>query len=41
MQWDRAFPRILRWAPWTYDWLAGTRFKRRMLILAYRLEVGK
>ena len=39
MQWDRAFPRIMRWVPWAYDWLAGTRFARAMLILAYRLEV--
>jgi len=41
MQWDRAFPRFARWLPWTYDFLAGTRFKRAMLILAYRLEVAR
>jgi SAM-dependent methyltransferase len=40
MQWDRAFPRLARWLPWTYDFVAGTRFKRAMLILAYRLEVA-
>ena len=41
MQWDRAFPRPMRFLPWAYDWVAGTRFGRSMLILAYRLEVAR
>ena len=41
MQWDRVFPRFARWLPWTYDFIAGTRFMRAMLILAYRLEVAR
>jgi SAM-dependent methyltransferase len=38
MQWDTYFPRMLRWAPHTYDYLLGTRFRHFMLIFAFRLE---
>ncbi|HEY7119889.1 MAG TPA: methyltransferase domain-containing protein [Tepidisphaeraceae bacterium] len=40
MQWNRAFPRALRFAPRTYDYLLGARIKRFMLLLAYRLEAA-
>lgn len=40
-QWDQYFPRALRWGPNLFDLLLGSRFKTCMLVLAYRIEVGK
>lgn len=41
MQWDRYFPRTLRWLPHYYDVLLGLRVPRQMLIIAYRLETAQ
>jgi SAM-dependent methyltransferase len=38
VQWDSYFPRFLRWLPWSYDFLVGTRIPRLMQIFIVRLE---
>ncbi len=39
--WKQYFPRGLQWVAGVYDFLVGYRVPRRMLIIAYRLEVQK
>jgi SAM-dependent methyltransferase len=38
VQWDNYFPRCLRWAPHTYDYVLGSRLTSLMQVFMFRLQ---